>query len=419
MVDRPPNGGPEKGTPEYDWLYGSRGAGSGAGPDSGADDATRVVPPSSGGGGRPDETRHLPVQPRPAEPRQQPAQRPTRSGTPQQPPQQPPAPPPARAPRGRGWRPRPRLRWIWALFLLWLVFLVATPIWALQKVDDVDAFPDGDRPGEQPGTTYLIVGSDKADDLTAEQRKAVRAGDRAGQRTDTIMLLHTGSGPNLLMSIPRDSYVEIPGYGTSKVNAAYAYDGARLLVETMEQNTGIRIDHYVEIGFGGVINMVDAVGGVEICPKRAMNDPDARLKIKKGCQEADGLTALGYARSRKTYTARGDVDRAAAQREVVSALGDKVLSPWTVLNPFRYVGVNTAGAESVRVSEGTGAFTLGKFAMAMTRVNGDKGLTCGVPISDLRVTWDAQRSRQMFDYIIDDKTDDIPKKLCTPSGLPK
>ena len=88
--------------------------------------------------------------------------------------------------------------------------------------------------------------------------KVVRAGDRSGQRTDTIMLLHVGNGPNLLMSIPRDSIVDIPGHGSSKINAASAFGGPKLLVRTVEQNTGIRVDHYIEIGFGGVINMVDA-----------------------------------------------------------------------------------------------------------------------------------------------------------------
>src|SRR5690606_10211988 len=149
---------------------------------------------------------------------------------------------------------------------------------------------------------------------------------------------------DLLLSIPRDSQVEIPGHGGNKINAAFAIGGPKLLVRTLEENTGIHIDDYIEIGFGGVINMVDAVGGIEICPAQAMRDPDARLDIEAGCQEADGTTALGYARSRKTYTARGDVDRAAAQREVVSAVGGKALSPWTIINPIRWYRVNTSAA---------------------------------------------------------------------------
>ncbi len=331
----------------------------------------------------------------------------------------PPTRPPARPQSGsRGSRfPRPRLRWLLYLLVLWLVFLVAIPLWAWSKVDKIDAFPADGRPDEQPGTTYLMVGSDSRGDLTAEERKELGTGDAEGQRTDTIMVLHTGDGPNLLMSIPRDSIVEVPGHGTTKVNAAYAFGGPKLLVRTIENETGIRIDHFVEVGFGGFVDLVDAVGGIEICPQQDMKDPLANLDVKKGCQEADGPTALGYARSRKTYSQLGDIDRARAQREVVSAIGREALSPWSIINPVRYYRLNMAGASAVSVSEGTSSFSLARWAFAMTRVNGENGLTCGVPIVDTAVNWDEQRSEQMFRAIIDDDTDSIGQQLCTPSGL--
>src|SRR3546814_18313513 len=92
-----------------------------------------------------------------------------------------------------------------------------------------------------------------------------------------MMILHIGKGPNLLMSIPRDSIVDIPGRGSNKINASYSFGGPKPLAETIEQNTGIRIDHYVEIGFGGFVNLVDPVGGIEICPDRAMSVKGAHL----------------------------------------------------------------------------------------------------------------------------------------------
>jgi LCP family protein required for cell wall assembly len=304
--------------------------------------------------------------------------------------------------------------------LVWLVFMLAVPFWAWSKVDKIDAMPaDEGRPGEQGGNTYLIVGSDSRDDLTEAERKELGTGGEVGQRTDTIMLLHTGDGPNLLMSIPRDSIVSIPGHGDSeKVNAAFAYGGPQLLIQTLESETGIRIDDYIEIGFGGFVGMVDAVGGVQICPTAAMKDPLANLDIEKGCQEADGKTALGYARSRHTSNL-GDIDRAQHQREVVSAVGDKALSPWTFVNPLRYYQLAMASSGSFSVSEGTSPLSLGRFALAMTRVDGESGLTCGVPISDLAVTWDEQRSEELFSYIRDDDTSSIPDSLCTPSGMPR
>ena len=135
------------------------------------------------------------------------------------------------------------------------------------------------------------------------------------------MLLHTGSGPNLLLSIPRDSIVDIPGHGpAARSTPPTPIGGPELLVQTIEQNTGIRIDDYVEIGMGGVAGIVDAVGGIEVCPKTNMKDKLAGLDIKKGCQEVDGATALAYARSRHT-SGIGDIDRVRRQREVVSAVG--------------------------------------------------------------------------------------------------
>jgi LCP family protein required for cell wall assembly len=263
-----------------------------------------------------------------------------------------------------------------------------------------------------------MVGSDPRAGLTKEERKELGTGNASGQRTDTIILLHTGSGPNLLMSIPRDSLVEVPGHGTTKINAAYAYGGPKLLVRTIETATGIRIDDYVEIGLGGLVGVVDAVGGIEICPTEDMKDPLANLDIKKGCQEADGKTALGFARSRHT-SGLGDIDRAKHQREVIAAVGDKVLSPWTVLNPVRYWRLLTAVPDFFAFGEGTSTVRAGLWASAMTHVSGESGLTCGVPIADLAVHWDETRSTQMFEKIIEDDTDSIGKSLCSASGLPR
>lgn len=385
MADRRRGGPPEEGTPEYDWLYGKDRRSTGR---AGDPDPTRMLPTDrrrGAGGGGPGEG---PRRPRPG-----------------------PVPP-----AGRSRRRRPRLGWLKLVLLLWLVFLVAVPLWAWSQIEKVDAAPDDDRPGSQPGHTYLLVGSDSREDLTRAERRRLGTGRAEGRRTDTIMLLHTGSGPNLLMSIPRDSLVQVPGYGTEKINAAYAFGGPELLVRTIEDNTGIRIDDYVEIGFGGFVNVVDAVGGIEICPDQAMKDPQANLDIEPGCQQVDGVTALGYARSRKT-SALGDIDRARHQREVVSAIGDKAASPWSVLNPVRYFRLADAGSEAVRVGKDTGPISTVRFAWAMTNVGGKEGLTCGVPIADLAVHWDRERARRLFRLIIEDRTEDVSKSLCRPSGL--
>ena len=399
MADRPQGGGPPDGSPDYHWLYGSKGRPP-------ADDETRAIPQQR----RPDETRLMPTASRASRGE-------ARSSRPSSPPPARPVSPKAARP-GSG-RRRFRARWLWILLALWLVFLVGIPLWAWSRVDKVEAFPEAGRPDEQPGTTYLMVGSDSRGDLTAEERRELGTGNPSGNRTDTIMLLHTGDGPNLLMSIPRDSQVEIPGHGTGKINAAYAYGGAKLLVRTIEGETGIRVDHFVEVGFGGFVDLVDAVGGIEVCPPFAMNDPLAKIRLEKGCQEVDGPTALGYARSRKTDQQYGDLGRASRQREVVSAIGREAVSPWSVLNPVRYYRLNMAGARAVRVSDGTSPFAMAQWAVAMTRVDGEDGLTCGVPVADFAVNWAPERAEQMFRYIREDDTSSIPQSLCTPTGFPR
>ena len=385
--------GPGGSGEDYDWLYGG-GRGSAGGP-------------SGGQGGKPDDadsTRVIPTFDQPGREAPRTPTPPPRHIAPG--PGGPSGPPPsARRPVSS---PKPRrgfrLRWLWLVLLAYVVYLIAVPVYAWLKVSTVDAEPSGERPADQPGTTYLVVGSDAREGLS-------------GQRTDTIMLLHTGDGQPLLMSLPRDSIVDIPDHGTDKINAAYAIGGPELLVDTVEANTGIRVDHFVQMGFDGLVKLVDAVGGITICPEEAINDPLAKLDIPAGCQEADGETALGYARSRHSQNL-GDIDRAKNQREVVSAIGKEVLNWRTIVNPVRYWRVATGGASSVEVSDGTNPFSAARFAYAMTRVD-KAGLTCGVPIADLAVNWDQERAEQLFQLIIEDRTDEVGEELCTPSGMPQ
>lgn len=396
MSDRPKgSGSPEEGTPEYEWLYGSRGSSS--------DDATRRVPAQD----RPNETRVMPAQPGSAGSSRRGRADATRT---------PSAAPPPRPTRSRR-LPRFRFGIIKLVLLAWLVFMVAVPFWAWSKIDKVDAEPAGERPADQPGTNYLVVGSDKADDLTEEQQKALGTGPRGGTNTDTIIVLHTGSGPDTRMSIPRDTLTEVPGHGTQMINSAFALGKAPLLVASVEELTGIHIDHYVELGFGSVINTVDALGGIEVCPKTAMDDPKARLKIKKGCQEVDGETALAYSRSRYV-SALGDLDRVGRQGEVIGALGAKAKSPWTFLNPVRYWRLTDASADAIRIDEGMGPIALGRFALAMS----SDSRTCtmpnlSAPSDPNRIIADPDRAPAVFGAIIDDEP--VPANVCTPTGRPK
>ncbi|MEH0147788.1 LCP family protein [Corynebacterium sp. Q4381] len=215
------------------------------------------------------------------------------------------------------------------------------------------------------GTNWLLVGSDSRTGLSqAEIDRLGTGGDIGSTRTDTIMLLHIPrTGQPTLVSIPRDSYLAIPGYGYDKVNAAFSYGGAPLLVQTVEQATGLRIDRYAEVGMGGLANVVDAIGGVEICVAEPIDDPLANLNVQPGCQKMDGATGLGYVRTRAT--ALGDLDRVARQREFLTAVVSRTLSPAVLLNPFRLVPLMWTAPTMFTVNQSDHVWNLARIALAM------------------------------------------------------
>ena len=249
-------------------------------------------------------------------------------------------------------RRRPRLRLRTLAFVVVLV-LVATMVMVDLSLNRVTTFANlAGRPSNTMATNWLLVGSDSRQGLTEEDSKRLATGNNdVGQRTDTIMIAHIPLvGRPKLVSIPRDSYVEIPGYGTNKINAAFSFGGSELLVDTVEKTTGVHIDHYAEIGFGGFAGVVDAAGGVELCPAEPIDDPLAGINLQAGCQQMDGATALGYVRTRAT--AAGDLDRVERQREFMSALFSRLSSPRVWLNPYRWLRLAIAGTQAVVVGDG-------------------------------------------------------------------
>lgn len=259
------------------------------------------------------------------------------------------------------------------------------------------------RPAEGAGTNWLMVGSDSRQGLTGDQKQELSTGDAAGGRTDTMMLLHIpgpGSGPATLVSLPRDSLVAIPGRGRNKLNAAYALGGPQLLTRTVERATGLRIDHYAEVGLGGFAGVVDAVGGVNICVDRRLRDPAAGLNLNPGCQNLDGAQALGFVRTRHPF-ARQDLDRVQNQRRFVSALLAKVTSASVLANPMRLFPVATSGAQALTVADGDHLPNLAGAGLALA---GSDTATTTVPIGSTPtlpgvgsvVVWDRVRAAQLF-----------------------
>lgn len=313
------------------------------------------------------------------------------------------------------------------VLVLWLAFMVLTPLHAWMSITRVDTTPPGTRPADGPGFNYLLVGSDSRAGLTAAQRKEYATGSAAGRRTDSIILVHvpSGGGEPALVSLPRDSYVPIPGHGSNKINAAFALGGPKLLVRTVEQATDLRVDGYVEIGFAGFASVVDSVGGVRICVKFAMNDKKAGINLKKGCQTLDGRNALGYVRARYSDP-RGDIGRAERQRQFLAAIVKKAISPATLLIPTRYWSFTHAVASGLVVGEDTSLFDATRVLLAMRAVSNDQGLSLVVPIASTNyptsagsaVKWDTERARSLFDLLRTDQplTEPPPGTDGKPSG---
>ncbi|WP_205856269.1 LCP family protein [Phytoactinopolyspora endophytica] len=342
-----------------------------------------------------------PRQPAPAGgTRVMPAERPSETPPPSQP----------RQPRRSGGRPKKRrsgfvrfLRWFLAILLIIVIALVGLAWYAWSRIEKVDAIPDDHGSASSDGQVFLVVGSDSRGDLSDEERSELGTGTADGQRADTIMLLHVPSGGNpALISIPRDSVVDIPGQGSERINAAYAFGGPALLVETLEANTDVAIDDYVEIGFGGFADIVDALGGVEMCLEDAIEDEKAHIDLPAGCQELGGTDALGYARARY-FDPRADLGRVERQQELVSAIADKAMSPGTLINPIEFSRTALAGGNSLVLDEDTGPLDMWTFIRSMTKVTGDSGDTLTVPIAsaDNTVTWDDAAAGELWTALRD------------------
>lgn len=261
----------------------------------------------------------------------------------------------------------------------------------------------------------MIVGTDSREGLTEQQKENLATGDSDGARTDTIMMAHLPpSGKPMLISIPRDLYVPIPGVGSHKINSAFNNGGAQLLVQTVEEFTGVRIDHYVEIGFGGFDNLVDAVGGVEMCLDRRLRDPKAGLRLKAGCQTLNGAQALGLVRTRAFPNA--DLERVVNQRKFLAALMARATSPAVLLNPFRLFPFVSGAVDAVTVDTADHLWDLAWLAF---KIKGDP-ITTTVPSDGDQVTDDGDSlvpgttTTQFFDHIARGQA--VPPDLLSSGG---
>ena len=323
--------------------------------------------------------------------------------------------------RPRGWRrwlrPRRILAILAGLVALIVVAAVAVYFSVNSKLTKVDVLTPVSF--TSAGTNWLITGSDSRAGLSKKEENQLALGhDISGNRSDTILLLHVpanGTRPTLV-SLPRDSYVPIPGHGSNKLNAAYSFGGPKLLVQTVQNVTGLPISHYMGIGFGGLVSVVNDIGGVRVCLPGPMKDPKAGLNLKAGCQVLNGDQALGFVRTRNF--AQSDLQREQDQRILIKGILSKMTSPGTLANPFAVIPAANGAAAAITIDQGTGLTQLISVAFALRNP-----VTTTVPIANPNlstaagsaVQWNHTEATQFFNDLAHDQP--LPKDLVTGSSV--
>jgi len=274
--------------------------------------------------------------------------------------------------------------------------------------------------------TILIVGSDSREGLTKAEARELSTGTAqstaSGQRSDTMMVLHIAGDRKsaTVVSLPRDSYVTIPAYtddagkkhsaSKNKLNAAYSLGGAPLLIETVKNETGLSIDHYVEVGFAGVVNMVDALGGVDVCVPSDVKDWRSGLDLQAGQTHVDGLMGLSYVRARY-IDPTADLGRMERQQRFIGSMFQEATSAKVLLNPAKLNAFLGAALDSVKIDEGMSRDMLLDLAGEIQGLTPKDIRFLTVPLSDVNlstavgssVLWDKKKAQAVFTSIESDQ----------------
>ncbi|MFE2069907.1 LCP family protein [Streptomyces sp. NPDC059467] len=289
----------------------------------------------------------------------------------------------------------------------------------------VDPFKDmKNRPRAGHGMNVLLVGTDGRDKITEQERRRYRLGGAPCHCTDTVMIVHISADREraTVVSLPRDSYVEVPAHVDEttglqraahpiKLNAAYAEGGPQLTVRTVEDMTHLKIDHYLEVDFISFMETVDALGGVRICTAQPLKDSYTGLNLSPGTHQLNGGQALQYVRSRHVDVA-SDLSRMKRQQRFLAALIERAASSGVLLNPIRFRDVTRAVLGSVRADTGFGTDELLDLGRAMRNFSPSSSEFTTVPIGQMgyvvkgigsTLKWDEARAAQLFQSMRDDK----------------
>jgi LCP family protein required for cell wall assembly len=237
-----------------------------------------------------------------------------------------------------------------------LVLVAAGGSWALTSyvsgsLGRLDAGTAG-TPASGP-LNILVAGVDIRSGLTRHQQLALHVGRAVSSNSDTLMVLHVAADHRLVrvVSLPRDSWVDIPGHGMNKINAAFGLGGPRLMVSTVEHDTGLTINDYVEVNFLGFVKVIDALGGVNICLPYAVSDPYSGLRMSAGPHHVGGITALKFARDRHSF-ALSDLSRINHQQQLLASLLRQAISTGTLANPVKLARFLSSATAAIKVDQG-------------------------------------------------------------------
>jgi LCP family protein required for cell wall assembly len=289
--------------------------------------------------------------------------------------------------------PRKRRRWLKILLISVAVVVVgavaasAAYIYSIDKsvtqnIKREDVLPaesptapgQSARPTADPAATgamnFVLLGSDSRD-----------PNDSGAGRSDSIMVVHLNKAHNqaYITSFPRDMWVDIPGHGKNKINAAFALGGTPLMIQTLEGLTGTRMDHVVMVDFEGFMNLTESLGGVTV--KNGFDYPKGEITIS-------GEEALWFVRERKSLP-NGDLDRAENQRKVIKAIVAKGLSPEVVANPTAFTAFIGGVAQHVTVDSSLTDQTIRDLAVSLRLSASDIHLL-QAPISGFGTSTDGQ-----------------------------
>ncbi|WP_119728623.1 LCP family protein [Thermomonospora amylolytica] len=315
-----------------------------------------------------------------------------------------------------------------------LVLLTSGGAWAFNNYATslvepllVEGLGDDDG-GPKGAMTILVAGVDRREGLTREQQKAARLGREAGERSDTMMLVHVSRDHDRIavVSLPRDSLVTIPAHRSNgsegpkgtpvparqgKLTWAYQFGGPNLTVATVKRATGVSIDHYVEVNFYGFVNIVDALGGVDVCVEQPVNDRKSGLRLPAGTTHVNGLQALAFSRARYTLTGGSDLGRIDRQQQLMASLMKQAISTRTLSDPVKAKRVLDATLKSLRVDEEL-ADDLDELAAQMSDLSTDDITFAKIPLRSENhmtpingsapqstVLWDDRGARELFGRI--------------------